>query len=87
MKNSATKNQTPLSPLSAEFMQDAWDRFERAVNVVSKSGPKHKRAKPDSTNRFMAASLPDEDRGNGEICDKEGSRQKDSAKNGQKGRK
>jgi hypothetical protein len=45
MKNATTKNPVPESPplLSTELMPDAWDRFERAVDVVSKSGPQHRK--------------------------------------------
>ena len=29
-----------------EIVPDAWERFERAVNVVAKSPPQHRKAKP-----------------------------------------
>jgi hypothetical protein len=29
-----------------ELRPDAWDRFERAVDVVTKSGPQHRPPKP-----------------------------------------
>ena len=29
-----------------ELFPDAWERFERAVGTVAKSGPQHKAAKP-----------------------------------------
>ncbi len=29
-------------PIEAEILPDAWERFERAVDTVIKSGPKHK---------------------------------------------
>ena len=31
-------------PAEIEFHQNAWERFEHAVDVVIKSGPKHKMA-------------------------------------------
>jgi hypothetical protein len=40
-----------------ELMLDAWERFQRAVDVVSKGGPKHKSAKPDSTAESQADRL------------------------------
>ncbi|WPP05931.1 hypothetical protein [Methylocella tundrae] len=35
----------PESP-DSEILPDAWERFERAVDVVIKSGPQHKAAGP-----------------------------------------
>jgi hypothetical protein len=32
-----------------EFEPDAWERFERAVNVVAKSPPQHRTAKGDKS--------------------------------------
>jgi hypothetical protein len=34
-----------------EFLPDAWERFEKAVSTVAKSGPKHRPAKPEKANR------------------------------------
>ncbi len=42
MKNIDTEKVDHLSPLSTELMPDAWERFERAVDTVSKSGPQHR---------------------------------------------
>jgi hypothetical protein len=35
-------------PSKAELEQDAWSRFERAVDVVAKSPPQHKTKKKKS---------------------------------------
>jgi hypothetical protein len=34
-----------------ELAPDAWQRFEKAVSTVAKSGPKHRPAKPGKANR------------------------------------
>ncbi len=79
MKNGATDSQTP-SPESIDLLPDAWDRFERAVDRVSKSGPIHRKPKSDSTKGCMADKVSTEGRGNGEIGDEEGFCQKDDSK-------
>jgi hypothetical protein len=38
MTTASVKNEIELAP-------DAWERFERAVDVVSKSGPQHRKSK------------------------------------------
>lgn len=40
---------TPDLP-DADIHPDAWDRFERAVDTVMKSGPKHRPTKKAPTN-------------------------------------
>jgi hypothetical protein len=34
--------QDPVADASVELTHDAWERFERAVDTVSKSGPQHR---------------------------------------------
>ena len=42
-KPSAPASSREREPI--EFIPDAWERFERAVDAVSKSGPQHKPVK------------------------------------------
>jgi len=37
-----TKKSTPKDYADIELEPDAWERFERAVNVVAKSPPQHR---------------------------------------------
>jgi hypothetical protein len=41
--------QAHLSDALVEFAPDAWERFEHAVDMVSKSGPQHRPRKYDSS--------------------------------------
>jgi hypothetical protein len=49
-----------------ELLPDAWERFERAVAAVSKSGPQHKKPTPESTGGVGSANLAREGE-NGEV--------------------
>jgi hypothetical protein len=39
----------------AEILPDAWERFERAVDVVIKSGPKHRQRTQDERKERLAS--------------------------------
>ena len=45
-----------LKPEDIELIPDAWERFERAVDAVSKSGPMHRSAQKEPKSFFDAAS-------------------------------
>lgn len=57
------KKLTTADTSEIELLPDAWERFERAVDVVMKSPPKHQSApprKPKGAPRDQGASAPGE---------------------------
>jgi hypothetical protein len=51
----ATKSKSPDKENDLEILPDAWERFERAVNTVIKSGPMH-RQRPHDARKERPAS-------------------------------
>jgi hypothetical protein len=49
----------PRDPLKrSELHNDAWERFERAVDVVAKSPPQHRVKKKEPSKRRASSSKP-----------------------------